>query len=124
MEDEGSLPHLQVPTTCPYPEPDRSSLCPHTPLPKEPSLILTSHLCLGPPIGLFPQVSPLKPSMQLSPLCATCPTNLICNRTHFITNILHCIKMKTAAVYTLTSLQLTKSLTNELHATFFFVFKT
>jgi hypothetical protein len=27
MEPEGSLPHSQVPTICPYPEPDQSSLC-------------------------------------------------------------------------------------------------
>ena len=25
MEPEGSLPHSQVPATCPYPEPDQSS---------------------------------------------------------------------------------------------------
>jgi len=25
MEPEGSLPHSQVPTTCPYPEPDQSN---------------------------------------------------------------------------------------------------
>jgi len=30
MEPEGSLPHSQVPATCPYPEPDRSSPYPHT----------------------------------------------------------------------------------------------
>ena len=30
MEPEGSLPHSQVPTTCPYPVPDRSSPC-HVP---------------------------------------------------------------------------------------------
>jgi hypothetical protein len=29
MEPEGSSPHSQQPSTCPYPEPDRSSLCPH-----------------------------------------------------------------------------------------------
>jgi hypothetical protein len=29
MEHEGSLPHLQEPATCPYPEPDQSSPCPH-----------------------------------------------------------------------------------------------
>jgi len=28
MEPEGSLPHSQVPATCPYSEPDRSSSCP------------------------------------------------------------------------------------------------
>ena len=27
MEPEGSLPHSQVPATCPYPEPDSSSTC-------------------------------------------------------------------------------------------------
>jgi hypothetical protein len=37
MEPEGSLPHLQTPATCPYPEPAQSS--PHTPirLPEDPS---------------------------------------------------------------------------------------
>jgi len=27
MKPEGPSPHSQVPTTCPYPEPDQSSLC-------------------------------------------------------------------------------------------------
>ena len=30
MEPKGSLQHLQVPATCPNPEPDQSSLCPPT----------------------------------------------------------------------------------------------
>ena len=30
MEPEGSLLHSQVLTTCPYPEPDQSSPCPHS----------------------------------------------------------------------------------------------
>jgi hypothetical protein len=34
MEPESSLPRLQVPATCPYPEPDRSSPYCHIPLPK------------------------------------------------------------------------------------------
>ena len=29
MEPEGSLPHSQVPTTCPYPDPAQSSPYPH-----------------------------------------------------------------------------------------------
>jgi len=33
MEPEGSLLLLQVPVICPYPEPARSSLYPHIPLP-------------------------------------------------------------------------------------------
>ena len=31
MEPESSLPRLQVPATCTYPEPNRSSLCPPPP---------------------------------------------------------------------------------------------
>jgi len=31
MEPEGSFPRLQVPTTCPYPEPDKSSQFPTHP---------------------------------------------------------------------------------------------
>jgi hypothetical protein len=34
---QGSLPHTQVPATCPYPEPDQSSPCPHIPLLIDPS---------------------------------------------------------------------------------------
>jgi len=37
METEGSLPRLQAPVTCPYPEPDRSIPYPHIPLPEDPS---------------------------------------------------------------------------------------
>jgi len=35
MEPERSLPHSQVPATCPYPEPARSSPYPHIPLPED-----------------------------------------------------------------------------------------
>ena len=34
---ECSLPHLQVPPTCPYPEPARSSPYPHIPFPEDPA---------------------------------------------------------------------------------------
>jgi hypothetical protein len=37
MEPEGSLPHLQMPATYAYTEPDQSSPCPHTSLPVDPS---------------------------------------------------------------------------------------
>ena len=37
MEPEGSLPHSQVPATCPYPEPHRCSPFPHIVLPEDPS---------------------------------------------------------------------------------------
>ena len=37
MEPEGSLPHSQVPSTCPYPEPARSSPYTRILLPEDPS---------------------------------------------------------------------------------------
>jgi hypothetical protein len=37
MEPEGSLLHSQVPATCPYHEPDRSSACLPIPLSEDPS---------------------------------------------------------------------------------------
>ena len=52
------LPRLQVPATCPYTEPDQSNPCPH-PTSWRSILILSSHLRLGLPGGLFP--SPLLP---------------------------------------------------------------
>jgi len=36
MGPDGSLPPSQVPATCPYPEPARSSPCPQIPLPDDP----------------------------------------------------------------------------------------
>ena len=53
MKPEGSLPHSQEPTTCPYPEPDRNIPCPH-PTSLRSILILPSHLRLDLPNGLFP----------------------------------------------------------------------
>jgi len=39
MEPEGTLPQLQAPATCPYPEPAQSSPHPHIPIPEDPSEI-------------------------------------------------------------------------------------
>ena len=39
MEHEGSLPHAQVPATCPYPEPARSSPYPYILLPTDPTCV-------------------------------------------------------------------------------------
>ena len=91
METEGSSPRLQEPATCPYPEPDQSSLCPqrfiasftrarHLSLSWARSIqsMLASHyLKIRLKINLpstsgswkfasFPQISPPKPSMHLS----------------------------------------------------------
>ena len=65
MEPEGSLLHSQVSTTCPYPEPPRSSPYPH-PTSWRSTLILSSHLCLVSQVVSFPQVSPSKPCIDLS----------------------------------------------------------
>jgi hypothetical protein len=57
MEPEGSLPHSQVPATYPYPEPAQSR--PPHPTSWRSILILSSHLQLGLPSGLFPSGLPI-----------------------------------------------------------------
>ena len=79
MEPKFSLPHLQVPTTCPYPEPEQSSPCAPQPTSWRCTLILSSQLCLGLPSDLFPSGFPTKTlyAPLLSHICATCPAHLI-----------------------------------------------
>jgi len=78
MEPEGSLPHSQVPDTCSYPEPARSSPCPFSiPLPEDPSEYYPPIYAWFFQVVSFPQVSPPKPSIHLSPARASFPTHLI-----------------------------------------------
>ena len=65
MKPKGSLPHLQGPATCPYPQPVQSSPC-------SPSHFLKTYFNIIFPTPRsskatsFPQVSPPKPCMHLS----------------------------------------------------------
>jgi hypothetical protein len=78
MKPEGSSPYLQEPATCPYPEPDRSSMYPPPPRPKSNFSKIHFYIILpSTPVVSFPQVSPLKSSIHLaSPhICYTsCPS--------------------------------------------------
>ena len=77
MEPERSLPHSQVPATCRYPEPARSSPCLH--IFWRSILILSSHLRLSLRNGLFPLRFPYQNSVYTSlfPIRATCPAHNI-----------------------------------------------
>jgi hypothetical protein len=81
-ESEGSSLCSQEPSNGPYPEPDRSS--PYHTIPSHPIslrsiLILSTHLHLGLPSGLFPSGFPtnILYSFRFSPIRATCPAHLI-----------------------------------------------
>jgi hypothetical protein len=78
MEPEGSLPHSQELSTCPYPEPDQSTPQ-HSILSLRSILILSTHLHLGFPGGLFPSVFPTNNlyAFLSFPIRATCPAHLI-----------------------------------------------
>ena len=66
MEAEDSLPHLQVPATCPYPEPVRSSPNPHIPIPGDSSQYYPPIHAWVFQVVSFPQVSPPKHCIHLS----------------------------------------------------------
>jgi hypothetical protein len=65
MEPDGSIPHTQVPTTCPYPEPAQSSPYPPIQLREGPSYYPFIYDWLFQGVS-FPQVFPQKPPIRLS----------------------------------------------------------
>ena len=66
MKPDVSLPRLQEPATCPYPQPARSSPCPQ-PTFWTSILILSFHLRLGLPSCFFPASFPATIPYTLSP---------------------------------------------------------
>ena len=66
-----------MPTTCPYPEPDQFNPCSYIPYPEDPSEYYPPIYAWVSQVVSFPQVSPPKPCIHLSPVRATCPTHLI-----------------------------------------------
>ena len=79
MEPQSSLPHSQVPATCPYPEPARSSAHTHIPLPEDPFQYYPPIYAWVSQVVSFPQVSPTKTlyTRLLSSIRATCPAHVI-----------------------------------------------
>ena len=78
MEAEGSLPHSQVPDTCPYPKPARSSPHPHIPPHEDPYYFILPSKPGSPKWSLtlrFPHQNPLHVSPL--PIRASCPAQLI-----------------------------------------------
>jgi hypothetical protein len=66
MKPESSLPHLQVPDTCPYPEQDRSSPYSHIQLSEDPSSYYPPIYVWVFKVVSFFQVSPPKPYRHFS----------------------------------------------------------
>ena len=76
MEPGGSTPHSQGLSNNPYPEPNPSNSL-LIPISSRSILILSSHLHLGLPKGLFPASLPVKILKALpSSILATCPVRL------------------------------------------------
>jgi hypothetical protein len=73
MEPVGSLPHLQVPATCPYPEPDQSSPCPQISLLEDPAKCYPpSYIRLSLPSSQFLSGFPTKNLIYTYLLSHTC----------------------------------------------------
>ena len=78
MEPGGSMPHSQGLSNNSYPEPNQPNYLQLIPISSRSILILSFHLCLGLPKGLFPVGLPVKILKALLPfsILATCPAYL------------------------------------------------
>jgi hypothetical protein len=71
MKHEDSLPRLQVPATCSYPEPHQSNSCPY-PTSWRSVFMLSSHLFIGLSSSLFPSGLLHQNPARTSPAPQTC----------------------------------------------------
>ena len=74
METGGSMPHSQRLSNNPIPKQNQPKFLVLTPISVRSILILSSHLCLGLPKGLFPAVVPVKILKKLNSGYMTCPS--------------------------------------------------
>ena len=77
MEPGGSMSHLQGPSNNPYPETIQTKFLVLIPISLRFILILSSHLCLGFPKGLFPVGIPVKGLKSLLPSYTLAIKNII-----------------------------------------------
>jgi hypothetical protein len=83
MKPKGSLPYTQQPANCPYSESDKSGPCPIR-ISLKSILILSSHLLLGLPSGLFLTGSPTNTPHATFPH----PVPAICKKGSFYSQML------------------------------------
>ena len=82
LKPKCSLPHLQVPATCPYPGPDRSSPCPTSHFLKIHLIIILPYMSRSPKWSLSLRF-PHQNLMHTSPFLHTCCMSSISNISRF-----------------------------------------
>jgi hypothetical protein len=106
MEPDGSLPHSQLPATCPYPEQAQSSPYPHILLPEDPSQYYFPSTPGSPKWSLFlgfPHQNSINAS--LIPIRATCLAHLILLESLHLTSFISVTPTFTTLMLNLTQYQ-------------------